>query len=273
MRAGATASQAASPTASPTALYLSLLALGALAGCTGKDKSEDAPRTQSELTLALLTDFETEDLPGIVTELLPYAEDAAADETQYEMEPPALSTLDDMTFSANVTESGLIGAALARRIGGGITGYAEAMAETDQQWADPAHYESWTRSIVEGDAAAFGGGEGTLRTDNQTMRIQSMWKFPYNTRKDYTWVDADGTQVIAFRTWLYEEGHSDDEVVKAIGCFQAEFWAETDNGLIWFAATWAETITPIGDEEFLRNEIADSLVSYIEATESHVTGG
>ena len=268
MRAGATASQTAQGFR-----ILPLLALGVLAGCTGKDKSEDAPRTQSELTLALLADFETEDLTEIVTELLPYAEAAAADETQYEMEPPDLSTLGDMTFSGNVTEDGLIGAALARKIGGSLSGYAAAVPETDQQWADPAHYESWIRSIIEGDEAAFSGGEGTLRTDNQTMRIQSMWKFSYNTRKDYTRIDADGTPVIAFRTWLYEEGHSDDEVVKAIGCFQAEFWAETDSGLIWFAATWAETITPVSDEEFLRNEIADSLVRYIEATESHVTGG
>ena len=244
--------------------------------CNGKDKSEEATRSQTELTQALLSDFESEELGGIVGELLPYAEEAAAEEAQYEVDAPALSALSDMTFSGAVTQEGLIGVSVARVVGGTLDEYVAPVPEVDQAWGDPDHYVSWERSIVEGDADAFTGGGGLLRTDNRSIRIQSLWEFPYNIRKDYRWVDADGDgadESVAFRFWLYEEGESDDGVVRAIGGFQAEIWTEVDGGVLWFCANWAQVESPISDEEFLRNEAADSIISFMEATEAYSTGG
>lgn len=249
----------------PDAMLLALLAC--------KDKTEEAPPTLEEAAMVALVEFETKDYDAALSVILEWTKNNI-DVDAVSLPKPELARLSAesaaMTFSENTDADQIFGAALAGSTQGSLMDYAETVPEEDQVWCSPEGYTSWTRTLTEGTAEGFLAGE-SLRTDNDIVKKSLIYDIPYPTQKDYQWVEIDGQEAILYRAWLYEEGWDGDSV-GAIAGFQVELWAEGGEGIVWFMAAWNQIVTPVGDEDFLRNELVKSLWGVQEGSEAYVLG-
>jgi hypothetical protein len=244
----------------------------ALLAC--QQKTEEAPPTLEEAAASALVAFETKDFD---TELQVIVEWSATNAGVEAVELPSLDVASlkaesaAMSFSENVSADEMFGAAVAAEVSGSLADYAATVPEADQVWCDPSGYSQWIRTITEGTEADFLAGNG-LRTNNDIIKTSLIYDIPYPTQKDYQWVEVDGKEALLFRAWLYKEGW-DGDAIGAIGGFQLELWLDQGESVLWFVGAWNQVVSPLGDEDFLRNELIKSLGKYLEGTEAHVNGG
>lgn len=90
-----------------------------------------------------------------------------------------------------------------------IEAHAALLVEPDQTFTDPNSFLVYERTVVDGDAAAFVGGSGMVRTENVITKGGPFGiEIPYDLRKDYRWVEHEEATVLIGRTWLTEPGCS-----------------------------------------------------------------
>lgn len=246
----------------PALIILSL----PLTGC--KPDPKEAPATIEELSLMLLRDFESDTLTETVSAMTPWIDNNSQSGSAFEVPNPDLSELNDMTFSSNASQDLMIGAMISVRLTGTLDDYLPGVVETDQTWSDPDHFTSWTRSIIDGSAEGFLAGED-IDTDNLVTRHEGISSdFPFNCRKDFRWIEIDGTPMVVFRSWLYEEGVSDDGLVTMVANFQMEIWATVNGNLDWYVGTWSQ-IDSIGTDDYKKQQMIEGMQRYVSASESH----
>jgi len=130
--------------------------------------------------------------------------------------------------------------------------HAAAVTEPDQIWTDPASFEQYDRTIIEGDANTFAGGESYFRSDNDVLKKGVFGvRIPYQLRKDYKWVPlAEGPAVFVARHWIAVPGCSDN----GKNCVHQTF------GLDVFVEDGDETLRLLTNWLYVETQ-ADSLLS------------
>lgn len=224
----------------------------------------------SDPAFAVLRDFAKDGVEESVGLLLKQAEENADLVEGVALDGPDISQLTDITFSSNADPESLVGAAIATVVEGNLDGYAAVVPEADQTFCDPQGFETWNRTILEGDETAFLAHEGELKTDNDIVKNAVIYKVPYPTEEDYRWVQVDGEDVLIARSWLYEEGVSEDGGVTAVAAFQVEIQANVDAGVRWYVESWTQIISIGNGEDLVRSQLLAGLSKCFTGTASHV---
>lgn len=241
-----------------------------------------APATVDELSATLLRDFEADAPEETATELAAWLLDHVDEQDGFSLADIAAEDVADMPYDGGddgdpdlAKQSGI---AVTHRVIGSLDQHAAIVPEADQSFADPT-YQTWSRSISEGDAESFVAG-ADMRTDNFIEKKNVTVVIPYSLGKDYRWItiDVDGTptDTLMFRSYELAPGWSDDHKNGLVYGWTIELWVPDPNGdLIWYNASWCELVTVLDgivDEDFLVQSVIAGTIDYMDGTANHATG-
>lgn len=226
----------------------------------------------SDPAFEVLRDFELDGVEDVVSELLTQAKENADLADGISLPGPDLSQLTDITFSENADAEALVGAAVATTVTGTLDAYAAVVPEADQRFCDEKGFQTYDRTIIGGDKDTFLAHADELKTDNDILKNAVIYKVPYPTEEDYRWVAIDGKDVLLSRSWLYEEGQSDDGGVTAVAAFQVEIQAESEGGVLWYIESWTQIISVGNGEDLVRSQLIAGLKNCFIGTEAHANG-
>lgn len=237
---------------------------------------EVSPPSFSEASALLLAGFESEDPAPLAQVLADWLVLHTDEQEGFALDPIASEQLVDMQPQPEATDvSRLLGIGVTHRVTATLDQHVAVVPEADQTFADPATYNVWDRTILEGTAAGFGDGDG-LRTDNW---IEKGGPFgvviPYPMKKDYRWITLDQGETCMFRSWETESGFSENGKNGLVAGFTIELWVPDDGGLIWYNASWADLITEVDDlidPDYKVSEIISGTVDYMDGTDAHAAG-
>lgn len=163
-----------------------------------------------------------------------------------------------------------LGAGVPLLMRGDLAGFAAAATEPDQVFADPKTYLRWDRTIVEGSASAFVGGED-MRTENDIEKSLPLGLvLPYFAHKDFRWYD----DLLVARTWVPEQAMADEQNGLVFGC-TVEIWFDHDGKHYFYNGSWTQSVTVLGDafsEEFLTDQYIQGTIDYMEGIDAFVMG-
>lgn len=254
-----------------------------------------APATVDELSAALLRDYHGDGATESATaqSLADWLLDHADEQDGFSLADITADDVADMPYDGG--EDGdpdfsmQQGIAVTHRVPGTIPQHAAIVPEPDQSFADPT-YQTWDRTIVEGDAESFEAG-APLVTDNFIEKSSAFnVVIPYSMTKEYQWItldlSADGgdaaTDTLIFRSWVQAPGWQqldDPDATPQNGLvygWTVEMWVPDPNGdLIWYNASWCwlkTVIDDVVDPDYLVQQVIDGTIDYMDGTAAHATG-
>lgn len=198
-----------------------------------------------------------------------------ADEDGYELGPLEVADVEGLEHSDDLDVTAMMGAVVVRRSRGSLDAYAAVVPEPDQSFADKT-YDAWDRTLIEGTADGYLAG-GDLGTSDAVVKSTLGVTIPYPLRKDYRWIETSRGTAQVMRTWIVDEGWSQDEKNGVIGGFTIEAWyPDGDDGILWVNASWSTLVTALDDfvtdEDFWVEQLIGGTRDYMEGTEAHVNG-
>jgi hypothetical protein len=219
-----------------------------LAACA--HERDPAPEDMDGVVSWLFRNFEAED--GIaegMDNLAPWLDTEAG--TEAAADGFVLSDLTDLDVLDVPHPDGdlsvMIGVAVPQISPFPIGDHAALLVMTDQIWNDPGTYETYTRTITEGDPDAFAAGTATLiRTVNDIDKKGAFGvHIPYTLFKDYRWVTtADDRQAIVGRSWVEEASCADGGNNCLNQSFSIDLFFESADGqTIRTTASWNDLVT------------------------------
>ncbi len=254
-----------------------------------------APVTIDELSVALLRDFETTgDEEHVTAQALTEWLLVHVDEQDgFSLADIAAEDVAAMPYDGGEDGDPDLsmqqGIAVTHRVPGTLEQHVAIVPEADQSFADPS-YQTWDRTIVEGDAESFAAGEG-LVTDNVIEKASAFnVVIPYGMGKDYRWITLDmsdvggdaETDTLIFRSWVKSPGWQqlDDPNAEPqnglVYGWTIELWVPNPDGeLIWYNASWCwlkTVIDDVVDPDYLVQEVIKGTVDYMDGTGAHATG-
>ena len=101
---------------------------------------------------------------------------------------------------------------------------------------------SYIRTIIDGDADAFRGGDGSqITVRNDIERRALFFDFSYEFLKTYRWVTlTDGTEAIISRGWLPESVSGEQGANVLHQTYEAEMWIPEGTGTRRYYVQWTE---------------------------------
>jgi hypothetical protein len=237
---------------------------------------EESPPSFSEASAALLREFEVGDPAPTAQVVADWLVTHVDEQEGFALDPLAEGDFVDILPHPDAAAvDSLLGIGVTHRVAGTLDQHVAVVPEADQSFADPATYDRWDRTLTEGTAQGFVGGEG-LRTANQ---IEKGGPFgvviPYPIEKDYRWITLTQGDTCMFRSWVTESGFSDNGKNGLVAGFTIELWVPDDAGLIWYNASWADIVTEVDgiiDPDYEVAQVIAGTVDYMEGTAAHATG-
>lgn len=242
-----------------------------------------APATVDELSITLLREFESEAPEATASELAAWLIDNADAQDGFTLGPVVAADVADMPYDGgedgdpDLTKQR--GVAVTHRVTASLDAHVAIVPEADQSFADPT-YDTWDRTLLEGDAEGLASGEG-LRTFNVIVKNGAgNVTIPYDMSKDYRWVtltlDDQPVDTLMFRSWSLEPGWGEDGRNGLVYGWTVELWVpDGDNDMIWYNASWCWLSTILDglvDEDFVISEIIAGTVDYMDGTDQHAIG-
>lgn len=272
-------------------LLLPLVALS-LVACAPPPPA--APATVDELSATLLREFHSGDGEQATAQsLTEWLLEHADEQDGFSLADITESDVTDMPYDGGEDGDPDLsmqqGIAVTHRVPGTLSQHAAIVPEPDQSFADPT-YQTWDRTLVEGDEAGFLAG-GPLVTDNFIEKSSAFnVVIPYSMTKEYQWITLDlsavggsaTTDTLIFRSWVQEPGWqelSDPDATPQNGLvygWTIEMWVPDPNGeIIWYNASWCwlkTVIDDIVDPDYLVEQVIAGTVDYMDGTGAHATG-
>jgi hypothetical protein len=222
------------------------LMLALVIGCA--HERDAAPLTLDEMAHAVYRDWEDDELlTAHMVELHLWLDAEGQSEGAWDglqMTDLADADVASATVPAGAQLVDHVGIATATLSPFAETDHAPLLVEFDQRWTDPSTFDKYERTVIEGDDNTFGSGQGMVRTENDIVKTGPFGVvIPYQLRKDYKWVDADGRMVVVGRNWVTLEGCSDNGKNCVIQSFGLDVFSAHAEGSQRFFATWIEVRT------------------------------
>lgn len=237
-----------------------------LAGCG--PEAEESPKTLEELTQLALRDFwsdaAAEHVAGI-EEWMAENVDNGVDGYYFEALPEEVVA--DIEHDAAIVWEECLGAAVVHRVDGTLADYAQVATEADQSFADPT-YSRWERTIIEGTAEGFVGGED-MKTDNDVEKSYATVSIPYRMYKDFRWFG----ETLAAVTWVPAAGYNAEGDNGIVGGFTVEIWVDDGGSVVWYNGQWSDLDTvldPFISPDGARDLLIDGTIDYMDGTAEHV---
>lgn len=242
-----------------------------LLGACSEAPSQEPPPTFEEQSLLALQRFYADDAEEQLLALRGQVEELVAAEPQgfafraLEPEDVDMFTHDE----EHVVWEHTGGAGVIARMRGEMGDYVAAAVEPDQSFVDST-YDIWTRSVTEGDPAAFLEGDDDIDTQNHIQKTLFV-TIPYDMDKDFRWYG----DTLAFISLVPQAGFDEGGENGITVGFTVELWYEDDGGLVWYNASWSHIKSSLEDVLTMEQAVQlliDGTLDYYWGTEAHVTG-
>ena len=253
-----------------------------LAGCT---PPIEAPTELHEVTAWLFARFET-DQAGVLEAGVSNLEQALLELDL------ALPAADRAVSLVPLTEEhvsglerpdrsldGLVSVALPFDTAFGPEEHAELVILADQAPVEPDSPDTYDREfLAPTDPSCFPDRDcRLLRTWNAITKESAVMSIPYETGRDFRWVEigetGSGRWALLDRSWMEQEAPGAQDQTALYQVFSLSAALPTDDGAVRYAALWTESYVLGVDDTIIANAAADSLEATFEAVEQHLQGG
>jgi hypothetical protein len=247
-----------------------------LVGCA--KERDPAPTEMTDIVRYLFANWEdAEALPEAVDNLGAWIDrniDTDAAKDGLALDPLSPGDIDSVDHPEKSLVD-LVGVAGEARSAFPAEDHAGYLVLPDQTFTNPGQFQTYARTISEGDADAFAGGEGLIRTVNDVVTETIGIKIPYTLFKDYRWVEGETERAVVGRAWAEERSCNDGGGNCLEHTYSIDlFYADGGNDSQRMTASWSDVVSdPPFSEDVKIGLLANGIQTVFEKSEKFLEDG